>query len=309
MQGKHAKLVIPFVDTTGNFQEPEFILASLPFARLWAADLYKQLAKTNTIIYRGGLPSDNRSDSDNSNTVIQTTANCFNCGREFEIFNLTICKHCLTSFCDICMGKHSTEPKLHFDAKYLGGHKLYPKSVDVRVNIFSDRIEIPILHLRVSYTFMSNIENADEKKITAKRLFLVGLFAFGWRKKDVYTIIEYLDGFNQKQGLVFDFGKSIQEAQQRIYDRMLASHFARDRLLEQAALNEQENIVSTNNIDNLKPDSTAILEKSSVESLIPKLPDAEKVRENADPLYILKVRFAKGEISKEEYEEMRKLLE
>jgi hypothetical protein len=38
------------------------------------------------------------------------------------------------------------------------------------------------------------------------------------KRKDDYTIIEYLDGFNQKQSLVFDFGKNIQDAQQRIYD-------------------------------------------------------------------------------------------
>lgn len=146
---------------------------------------------------------DNRSD--NNGTIVQTTANCFNCNREFEIYNLVICKHCITSFCDICINSHSIEANLVLDAKYLGGHKLYPKSVDTRVYIYSDRIEIPMMHLRVPYTFVSNIENADEKRITAKRIFLVGLFALGWRKKDVYTIIEYVYGFNQKQSLVFDF--------------------------------------------------------------------------------------------------------
>lgn len=143
---------------------------------------------------------DNRSD--NNGTIVQTTANCFNCNREFEIYNLVICKHCI---CDICINSHSIEANLVLDAKYLGGHKLYPKSVDTRVYIYSDRIEIPMMHLRVPYTFVSNIENADEKRITAKRIFLVGLFALGWRKKDVYTIIEYVYGFNQKQSLVFDF--------------------------------------------------------------------------------------------------------
>jgi uncharacterized membrane protein len=33
------------------------------------------------------------------------------------------------------------------------------------------------------------------------------------------------------------------------------------------------------------------------------------IKDNTDPLYILKVRFARGEITKEQYEEMRKLLE
>jgi hypothetical protein len=181
-QNKGIRLVIPYVDNNGNFQGPEFILISPLFARMWAAELYKQLAKVNTTISEGGLLSDNLSDS-NNNTVIQTTANCFNCSREFEIYNLTICKHCMTSFCDICISNHSIDPALEVYAKYLGGHKLYPKLVDTIVCIFSDRIEILNIHLRVPYTLMSNIENADEKNITAKRLFLVGSFALGWKKK------------------------------------------------------------------------------------------------------------------------------
>jgi hypothetical protein len=122
------------------------------------------------------------------------------------------------------------------------------------------------------------------------------MLAFGWKKKDVYTIIEYLDGFNQKQVLVFDFGEHIQEAQQMIYDRMLASHFARDKLLEGAAL--EDNATKT---------------QKSVGSHVSELPEINYPRhndnDNDDPLHILKIRFAKGEISKEEYEKMRKMLE
>ena len=99
--------------------------------------------------------------------------------------------------------------------------------------MFSDRIEVEALHIRIPYTWITDIENADEKKISARRMFLVGLYSFAWKKKDLYTIIEYLDGFNQKQTLIFDFGKKIQEAQQKIYDRMLAFRFAKERLESQ----------------------------------------------------------------------------
>jgi hypothetical protein len=111
--------------------------------------------------------------------------------------------------------------------------------VDTRVYVFTDRIEVNELNLRVPYTSMTNIENADEKKITAKRMFWVGMYAFAWRKKDIFTIIEYIDGFKQKQILVFDFRKKIEEAQQMIYDRMLASQFAKERLLESKKLEER----------------------------------------------------------------------
>jgi hypothetical protein len=43
--------------------------------------------------------------------------------------------------------------------------------------------------------------------MTAKRMLLAGWFAFAWKKKDIFTIIEYTDGFKQKQVLVFDFKK------------------------------------------------------------------------------------------------------
>lgn len=86
-QNKIVRIVIPYLDNNGDFQEPEFILTSLILARIFAARLYKQVAKANTTISEGGLLSGNRSDSENNNAIIQTTANCFNCGREFKIYN------------------------------------------------------------------------------------------------------------------------------------------------------------------------------------------------------------------------------
>jgi hypothetical protein len=71
----------------------------------------------------------------------------------------------------------------------------------------------------------------------------------------------------------------------------------------------QKKTTTVNNIGNLKPESNTSLEKTSVDSHMPELQYAEKSRDDIDPLHILKVRFAKGEISKEQYEEMRKLLE
>lgn len=100
---------------------------------------------------------------------------------------------------------------------------------------------------------------------------------------------------------------------------MLASHFARDKLLEQAALEGntpkdqrsslQGKTSTAGDIGSLKPETAAPLEKTFVDSHVPELTHVDKSRDDADPLQILKVRFAKGEITKEEYEEMRKLLE
>jgi Short C-terminal domain len=124
--------------------------------------------------------------------------------------------------------------------------------------------------------------------------------------------------------LIFDFGKKIEEAQQKIYDRMLTSRFAKERLLEsqkkidhniklQSLLIEEK--VSTNpkafqpriiSSDEPKPEiNTTTLQDKSVMS------DTTKINKSNElnPLNILKVRLAKGEITKDEYEEMRKMIE
>jgi hypothetical protein len=234
----------------------------------------------------------------------QTNANCFNCGRQFQIYELIICDHCITSFCDICIMNHFAKPEIEFDSKYIGGHKLHPKSLDAKVYIFSDRIEVEVLHIRIPYTSVTDIENADEKKISAKRMFLVGVFAFAWKKKDVYTIIEYIDGFNQKQILVFDFGKKIEEAQRKIYDRMLAFRFAKERLLE------SQKLKVGNTRDQVLPESKITPIEIPKDNAATTISQPTEINNSDDnPLRILQIRFAKGEISKEEYEEMRKMIE
>jgi hypothetical protein len=153
-------LVVPYIDENSSSQEPEF---SIPALQKWAAELYKMTVKTRM----NSLKPQNIPEKD----IPQTTANCFNCGRQFEIYELAICNHCITSFCDICIGNHSTESENQFVPKYLGGHKLYPKSMYTNVYVFSDRLEIAGLNLRIPYTSINNIENADENKISAKRMF------------------------------------------------------------------------------------------------------------------------------------------
>jgi hypothetical protein len=64
------------------------------------------------------------------------------------------------------------------------------------------------------------------KENTAKRMFLVDAFVFAWKKKDEFTLIEYIDRLIKKT-LVFDFGKKMQEAQRKFYDLILVFPFVR----------------------------------------------------------------------------------
>jgi hypothetical protein len=85
--------------------------------------------------------------------------------------------------------------------------------------------------------------------------------------------------------------EQIQEVQQRIYDRMLATHFARDKLLGGSALEDN----ATNNQKFLQKNVTdsktnANFDKASVGSHLSELPEIAKSGDNGnvDPLHILK---------------------
>jgi hypothetical protein len=120
--------------------------------------------------------------------------------------------------------KRLLNPDEVFDVKYLGGHKGFPtkKPRDARIRVFIDRIEIRTdkFEVKIPYLTMTNVENTDERRITTKRWFLVGVWAIAWKKNFVYTVIEYEDE-HDTLGLIFDFGKHLESKQGIIYQRMI----------------------------------------------------------------------------------------
>jgi hypothetical protein len=121
-------------------------------------------------------------------------------------------------------------------------HRLYPNAYSVRVFVFSDRIEIldmrleiASLKLRIPYNSIDNIGNSVKNKPFVFGTGAVGLafMAASYLKKNhTYTIIEYTDTFDIKQTLIFDFRQKISEAQQMIYNGMIASRAEKKRILE-----------------------------------------------------------------------------
>jgi hypothetical protein len=121
-------------------------------------------------------------------------------------------------------GDQQDKPEFKFEAKYIGGHKMYPKPTDTRVLLFNDRIEVEKLnHLKVAYKSITNIENADESKISAMRVALLGIVGALWKKKHTYTVVQYKDVLGEQQTMVFDFEKDIDKVQPIIYQKMLES--------------------------------------------------------------------------------------
>jgi hypothetical protein len=66
-----------------------------------------------------------------------------------------------------------------------------------------------------------------------------------------------------------------------------------------------------NSIGEIRPESKTSLQKISDDSTVlqPNKIDKPTDDYNENPLHLLKIRLAKGEINKEDYEEMRKMIE
>jgi hypothetical protein len=119
-------------------------------------------------------------------------------------------------------GKKKKQDKLGnpvYVAKYVGGHKMFPKSRDVEVALLSDKIKITGVDFEIPYSTITNVENVDEKKIELKRIVLLGIAGALWKKKHLYTVIDYTDPLEQQQSVLFDFEKNIEEVQQLIYNK------------------------------------------------------------------------------------------
>jgi hypothetical protein len=107
-------------------------------------------------------------------------------------------------------------------ATYIGGHRAFPKQKHTKVKVYGDGIELEALKLTVPYSSMTNIENMDDKKISAIRVVALGVIGVLWKKKVVYTVIQYNDGVDE-QTIMLDFGKEIDKIQPLIYQKMLVA--------------------------------------------------------------------------------------
>lgn len=107
-----------------------------------------------------------------------------------------------------------------YKAKYLGGHSAYPKDMDVRLILNPDNLEIPEFPVMVPYQKITNVQSMSQDKLTAKRLLLVGIFAFAWKKKQMFMVLTYEDDLGITQNPVFKVDK-LNEVQPTIYQRMM----------------------------------------------------------------------------------------
>ncbi|CAN5508351.1 hypothetical protein BH18THE1_BH18THE1_12300 [soil metagenome] len=68
---------------------------------------------------------------------------------------------------------HSPDNPDSYHNKYKGRHKEYPSPTATRMHFYEDRIEVDYLELVIPYRFMKNIENIQEKRISALRVVVL----------------------------------------------------------------------------------------------------------------------------------------
>jgi len=121
------------------------------------------------------------------------------------------------------MGEKTTE---YCDVKYMGGHVEYPKPSNCRLYFYNDRIELEDPNLIIPYESIFNIENMDQKKISAGRVVALGLVFLPlaivgamWKKNHLYTVIQYTESNNERT-IIIDFEDIVELMQPFIYRRM-----------------------------------------------------------------------------------------
>jgi hypothetical protein len=152
---------------------------------------------------------------------------CKECGKKLPVepdlnwdrseYLVDLCSDC--EFVEYQDGKPVKPDK--FKAEYLGGYAAYPEPLDVLMLTYFDHLEVPELGLTIPYNQLQNVQSMTEEKYKASRFFLVGFYAFAWKKRYAYLVITFNDVIGIEQNPVFDVFDNISEIQPFLYQQMV----------------------------------------------------------------------------------------
>ena len=196
---------------------------------------------------------------------------CPDCGKLFKGQNKML-RHVETDH--VGKKKHAKEVILELDARYLGGHPSCTHQTNGLLSLYSRPLDKVVFEsddfiFEIPTCTINRVKVAEGKEIDFTRVLLVGLIAgLVWQKENKIFYIEFQDEFHQTQTVVFDHSESIDE----FADKLNATMPTNIEVIDNESSKEQNPI--SQNIEY--------------------------------PLHIIKIRYAKGEITKEQYEEMKK---
>jgi hypothetical protein len=111
--------------------------------------------------------------------------------------------------------------KMEFTGEYLGGHPAFPVKSNVHMMLGAENLIIDELELFVPYKNIKRIENMTKEKITATRVFLLGIVGALWKKEQLYMVLTYRDkAADNDLSMVFRMDR-IEEVQPLIYQKMI----------------------------------------------------------------------------------------
>jgi hypothetical protein len=128
----------------------------------------------------------------------------------------------LRDLCRDCEIKFPAKFRTKFHARYIGGYGAFPEPKDVKLQPHPDYLEVPELGLKLPYNQLQNVQTMTEEKLKASRIFLVGIFAFAWKKRTPYLVITFNDDGGIEQNPVFDV-EAISAIQPFLYQQMVNS--------------------------------------------------------------------------------------
>ncbi|MGA2386166.1 MAG: SHOCT domain-containing protein [Candidatus Bathyarchaeia archaeon] len=170
--------------------------------------------------------------------------------------------------------KHAKELVLEVVCRYLGGHPAFTTQADGVLSLYSHPVDKVVFQsdyfgFEIPIVAVNKVKVAEGSEIDAMRVLLVGVLALAWQRVNKIFYIEFQDSVNQPQTVVFDHSNSMDEFAESL---------------------------------------EAVVSKSERTKPKPATPEEQIPNNTEDPLHIIKIRYAKGEITKEQYEEMKRTL-
>jgi len=93
-------------------------------------------------------------------------------------------------------------PSISYEAKYLGGHSLFPKSKAIHLVLTQKSIEIPEMKLKIPLSRLENVQLVKEEKNASSLILLP------WMKTKKFVMLTFEDENNYEESMFMDIEKS-----------------------------------------------------------------------------------------------------
>jgi len=121
-------------------------------------------------------------------------------------------------------------------------HSAYAKRCKCDIGFYSNvlQVQFGMIHehaITIPYAAITDVNIEDRLRITKTRVWLTGISFFGlllkrvvlWKSVFPYTAIKYTDEIGIKQKVAIDFKRRAEQAQELLYQKMLAAEAERLR--------------------------------------------------------------------------------